>query len=456
MARARLPQRISRRGILAAAGVSAAGPILAACAGPWGPGKAPEQAPGAPQAGAPTTIVVWAGGLTAEDIKTPQGQWAKWVRENFQEKFPKYKLQGEDHGWDQALRTGLLTAIAGGNMPEVTTGEAFVHEFAALGAFAPVPGLSVKHFAYGPVAGSVYKGQLYGVPIYTSPFALETNRRVAEKAGIDPSKPPKNWDDLVLNSDKAAKAGAGNYFGFNLYGPAPNRIYGTVLRTIPWINQTGKPLGDDDGTKAFFNSPEHVAAYELSRKLFKTADPGNSFSGDEGKLYAYLWQDKALYQASATWNAYNAQEAGGDSVFHPLPRQNAGVSGNVVLGNEVYSPLAKAKNRDGALDFVKFMAEPATQRQVGQVLGFRLPTVAEVLKDPQLERLPAYQAVPAAMRVFADILLTEDVRPVPPYSKNADKIWIAWGDAFGKILQTSDPVKPILDSLQADVERLIR
>ena len=30
--------------------------------------------------------------------------------------------------------------------------------------------------------------------------------------------------------------------------------------------------------------PEQVAAYELSRKLFKTADPGNTFSGDEGKL----------------------------------------------------------------------------------------------------------------------------------------------------------------------------
>ena len=62
---------------------------------------------------------------------------------------------------------------------------------------------------------------------------------------------------------------------------------------MPWINQTGKSLGDDDGTQAFFNPPEHVAAYEFSRKLFKTADPGNTFSGDEAKLYSYLWEDKA-------------------------------------------------------------------------------------------------------------------------------------------------------------------
>ncbi|HEV8635125.1 MAG TPA: extracellular solute-binding protein [Chloroflexota bacterium] len=407
-------------------------------------------------AGTAGTVVVWAGSLAATDMATPIGQWAKWVRDTFKEKNPKFEVKAESHGWDQELRTGLLTAIAGGVVPEVTTGEAFVHEFAALGAFVPVPDLTPKYFAYGPVAGSIYKGQLYGVPIFTSPFGLETNKRTAEKAGLDPTKPPKTWDELVANSEKAKQAGGTNFVGFNLYGPAPNRIYGAVLRTIPWINQTGKPLGDDDGTQAFFNAPEHVAAYEFSRKLFKTADPGNTFSGDEGKLYGYLWQDKAVYQASATWNTYNALDAKAESVFHPLPRKDANVSGNVVLGNEVYSPLAKAKNRDGAIALVKFMAEPETQRQVGKVLGQRLPTTAEVLKDPELEKLPAYTKVSAAMRTFADILLTEDVRPVPPYAKNADKIWIAWGDAFGKILQSSEPIKPILDQLQQDVEKLLK
>jgi ABC-type glycerol-3-phosphate transport system substrate-binding protein len=423
---------------------------------PAKPTTAPAAAAPAAAGGTAGTVVVWAGSLANTDMSTPGGQWAKWVRDTFKEKNPKYEVKAEEHGWDQTLRTGLLTAIAGGVVPEVTTGEAFVHEFAALGAFVAVPDLTPKYFAYGPVAGSVYKGQLYGVPIFTSPFGLETNKRTAEKAGLDPNKPPKTWDELVANSEKAKQAGGTNFVGFNLYGPAPNRIYGAVLRTIPWINQTGKPLGDDDGTQAFFNAPEHVPAYEFSRKLFKTADPGNTFSGDEGKLYGYLWQDKAVYQASATWNAYNALDAKAESVFHPLPRKDSNVSGNVVLGNEVYSPLAKAKNRDGAVALVKFMAEPETQRQVGKTLGQRLPTTAEVLKDPELEKLPAYTKVSGAMRTFADILLTEDVRPVPPYSKNADKIWIAWGDAFGKILQTSDPVKQILDQLQQDVEKLLK
>ena len=389
-------------------------------------------------------------------MAVPQGKWADWVRKTFMEKNAQFEIDAQDKGWDQALRTGLLTAIAGNAAPEVTTGEAFVHEFAALGAFNVVPDLPIKHFAYGPVAGSIYQGQLYGVPILTSPFALETNKRTAEKAGLDPTKPPKTWDELVVNSEKAKAAGKGEYIGFNLYGPAPNRIYGAVLRTIPWINQTGKPLGDDDGTQSFMNSKEHVAAYELSRKLFATADPGNTFSGDEGKLYAYLWQDKGVYQLSATWNIFNSIDNKAESLFHPMPRQDINRSGNVVLGNEVYSSLKKAKNQEGAIAVQKFMADPETQKQAGIVLGSRLPTVASVLSDPALETLAGYAKAPVAIRVFADILLKEDVKPVPPYSKNADKVWIAWGDAFGKILQSTDPIQPILDKLQADVERLIK
>jgi hypothetical protein len=59
------------------------------------------------------------------------------------------------------------------------------------------------------------------------------------------------------------------------------------------------------------------------------------------------------------------------------------------------------------------------------------------------------------MQTFANILAQEDVHPVPPYAKNADKVWIAWGDAFGKVLQSSDSVKSILDALQDQVTKLI-
>ncbi len=157
------------------------------------PTNTPAPAAQAAPAKGAVTVVVWAGSMAATDTSTPGGKWAQWVIKTFQDKNPGITIKAEDHGWDQALRTAVLTAIAGGNVPEITTGEAFVHEFASLGAFADVrdAGLNAEMFAPGPVKGSIFKGKLYGVPIFTSPFALETNVRVAKKAGLDPDNPPK-------------------------------------------------------------------------------------------------------------------------------------------------------------------------------------------------------------------------------------------------------------------------
>src|SRR5919204_1051212 len=357
-------------------------------------------------------------------------------------------------GGASAVGTALLTAIAGGNVPDVTTGEAFVNEFAALGAFAPVE--TAEKFAPGVQVEATYKGKLYGVPLYTSPFGLETNVRVAKKAGLDPESPPKTWDELLANSTKAAQAGNKEYFGFNVYGAAPSLIYGTVLRAMPWVNQTGAPVGSDDGTKVTFNAKEAVPAYEFLRKLFKTADPGNSFSGDEGKIYSFLWQDKATYQVSATWNIFNSRDQKAESVFHPLPTPAPGKTGNVPLGTEIFSPLAKSKNKDIAADFAAFMGDKETQKQVGNILGNRLPTNMALLTDANLAKSPAYQGVEKSIQTFMDILANENVRPIPPWPKNADKIWGAWSDAFAKVLQSEEPIQGIMDNAQQAAERLLR
>lgn len=477
---------ISRRALIRGVGLGVAagvsGALLAACGGGAAPspttaasgaataaGATPTQAPAATSApvsasgGAPArgsaVLVIWAGSFAnlekrLQEPKDTGAKYAKWVVDNFTAKHPGLQIRAEDHGWSEALRTALLTAVAGHNVPDVTTGEAFVHEFAALGAFAPVP--TQDRFVDPVKQEASWKGQYYGIPAYTSPFALETNVRVAKKAGIDPYSPPKTWDELLQNSIKAAKAGAGAYFGFNVYGAAPSLIYGTVLRAMPWINQTGHPLGDEDGTKIFFNDKEAYPAYEFLRKLFKTADPGNSFSGDEGKIYSFLWQDKAVYQESATWNIFNARDAGAESIFHPLPTPAPGKTGNVPLGTEIFSPLKESKALDAAIEFCAFIGSAEAQKQVGNLLGNRLPTNLDVLASPDLTKAAGYQGVEKAISTFAEILANEKTYPIPPYSKNADKIWTIWSDAYAKVLRTEEPIDSIMNAAQNQAERLLK
>lgn len=427
------------------------------------PTMAPTSAPAAAAVTAPTkggtTVVIWAGSFANLDKRLQKptdtgAKFAKWVVDAYTAQNPSVTIRAEDHGWSEALRTALLTALAGHNVPDVTTGEAFVHEFAALGAFAPVP--TADKFAESVKVEAFTKGQMYGIPAYTSPFALETNVKVAKEAGLDPTSPPKDWNTLVANSVKAAQAGAGKYFGFNLYGAAPSLIYGTVLRAMPWINQTGHPLGDAEGTKIMFNDNNAFPAYELSRKLFKTADPGNSFSGDEGKIYSFLWQNKAVYQVSATWNIFNARDAGAESVFDPLPTPAPGKTGNVPLGTEIFSPLKESKVLDSAVAFAKLIGTAETQKQVGNLLGNRLPTNLEVLTSPDLTKAAGYQGVEKPITTFAKILAQETMYPIPPFSKNADKIWTIWSDAYAKVLRSNEPIDSIMNSAQQRAERLLK
>jgi multiple sugar transport system substrate-binding protein len=407
----------------------------------------------------PTTLTIWAGSFANLQKRlqaTPKdtgAEWAQWVVSHFEQANPGVTIQAEDHGWSAALRTALLTAIAGHTVPDVTTGEAFVHEFGALGAFATVP--TNDKFVASVSQEAEFKGQFYGIPAYTSPFALETNVTVANEAGLDPNTPPKTWDELLQNSIKAATAGKGKYFGFNVYGAAPSLIYGTVLRAMPWINQTGHPLGDDLGTKILFNDPGALPAYELCRNLFKTADPGNSFSGDEGKIYSFLWQNKAVYQESAVWNIFNAQDFKAQTLYHPLPTKVPNKTGNVPLGTEIFSPLKASKIVDSAAAFCAFLGTPDTQSQVGNILGQRLPTNIAVLASPDLTKAAGYQGVEGPIKTFADILANETMYPIPPYTTNADKIWTVWSDAFAKVLQTSESIQSIMDSAQNQAQHLL-
>jgi len=409
-------------------------------------------------------IVLWWG--SGFDIETkleqdPNNTDALWARELltiFEDRYTNVKVKCEDHGWDEPLRTGLLTAIAGGNVPEVTIGEAYVHEFATLGALAEI-NVDPDEFAWGCIAGAYLDGKVYGVPAFTSSFALEINRKVVGDSGLDPDYVPQTWDEILDQSMKIFKAGeeGKNWFGFTVYGPTPTRTYGAVLRALPWINRSGGLLGDDAGTKASFNDPKAIAAYQMLRDLFKTTDPGTSLSEHEEKVGGALWDNKSAYQVSATWDCYSARRLEADTVYAPVPLCIEGCTrSNVVLGNLTFSPLKAAKNVEMGAKWCEFLAEADTQWLIAKIRGSVMPTVKRVLESPSLVQQPGYAGLEKEMAVHAEILLNEELHPVPPFKKNPSRIWALWSDVFAKILLSDEPLQILLDGMQTEVEKLMK
>ena len=391
--------------------------------------------------------------------KDSTAYWDKWLVENFEAQNPGVTVKGEDHGWDEPLRTGLLTAIAGGTAPDTTIGEAFVHEFAALGAFSEVTDVKPDDFVPDSVRGAMVDGKLYGIPAFTSSFALEINRTILEKSGLDKNKTPKDWNDMLEMSTAIFNKGnkGKDWFGFTVYGPTPVRTYGSALRAMPWVNRSGALMGPDDGSKATFNDPKGVAAYEMLRSLFKTTDPGTSMSEDEAKVGGAVWDNKAAMQLSATWDAQSAFNRKADTVFVPIPNCTADGchAANVVLGNLTESPLKKGKQPELGVKWCQFLAKVDTQAQIGKIRGGVLPTLKSALQDETLTKQTPYNGYSDAIEVMRKILLSEDTHPTPPFAKNASKIWNMWSDVFGKILLTETPVKDLLDQMQSQAEKFL-
>lgn len=212
-----------------------------------------------------------------------------------------------------------------------------------------------------------------------------------------------------------------------------------------------------DGERATFNDPRSIPAYELLRSLFKTSEVGAALSDDDEMIGSVLWNNRACYQVSASWDAWYAHQRNANTIFVPLPAYpgEGAVTANTVVGNIIFSPLTTSANPELGVKLVEFLAEPETQWQVAKIRGFFLPALKSILADPNVTQQRPYEGFEDNLQVIVDTLLNETINPVPSFTKNAASIWENWNNVYGQILLTDMPIPTLLDQLQADIERLL-
>src|SRR4051794_38871633 len=223
---------VSRRKFLQSVAGLAGVSLLAACGGATTPsGTAPTAAGAAPAAGAATaapaaggtaeTTVEWWDSETGNDEEI-----TKKMIDTFRQKNPDIKINRAYIAQDQGTQANqkLLTAIAGGNPPDIYKFDRFiVSQFAAQDFLTDLTDLAnkagVKQEDYYPFAWEEanYNGKLYALPYDTDTRALWYNKDIFKEAGLDPEKPPTNTTELADISEKLTKKDGNKItrFGFN-------------------------------------------------------------------------------------------------------------------------------------------------------------------------------------------------------------------------------------------------
>ncbi|MCM3131260.1 ABC transporter substrate-binding protein [Paenibacillus polysaccharolyticus] len=150
-----------------------------------------------------TTVTMWHG-LTSIDLDNMNK-----VVKAFEEKNPTIKMKlvytESSEGSDQKL----LTAVAGGNPPDVALFDRFkVGTWAAQGSLTDLSSMAaesgIRKEMYYPFAWeeSSYQGKLYAIPMDTDSRLLFYNKDHFKEVGLDPDKPPQTIAELETAADK--------------------------------------------------------------------------------------------------------------------------------------------------------------------------------------------------------------------------------------------------------------
>jgi ABC-type glycerol-3-phosphate transport system substrate-binding protein len=452
---------INRRQFLKTAALTGTGALLAACGGQVVVTKEvikEVQVTTAPQQGE-KVLNAWTSGLDVtgwnKGDKNAGGYAVHEAQANaFKAKYPDVKLVWEDHGWDEALRQNIVTALLAGTPPDVIVGENFFQQYAYLKALLPLDEAITPEIADNSILGThkaaIYNGKTYGLSWFSGCFGFEGNPNVLKEAG-QKEELPTTWDDLLIVAEAVTKAGAGNYYGYTLQGPLGFSV-GGMFRVAVYMQQAGAMLVKaEDPFFPNFNDPKSIPVWEFVRKLMPFTPPGLAFDADEGKVYSQLFQGKSAMQIAGSWHTSWSKSSGLENALYGLvPYPKDGQPASYVVGNVIWGVMSATKLPDVATDWVMITQSDPVQSIILSG-STRLPATKKAI-----EAILNDANVGVPDKTYAKMLRDSDLGILPQWNKEPNKLNQTWNDLFAAVITTDTDIKQLADEAQSKAEEILK
>ncbi|HZG29293.1 MAG TPA: sugar ABC transporter substrate-binding protein [Ensifer sp.] len=204
-----------------------------------------------------------------------------WVRsgigDSFKETVKAYNAGHKDKvELTEVPQTDLVqkyaTAIAGGQAPDALSMDLiYTPSFAASGQLEDLTSWAkslpyFKSLSPSHVRLGTYEGHIYGLPLSVETSIFAWNKDLYKKAGLDPDKAPKTWEEITANAEKIRALGKDTY-GFYFSGGGCG---GCMIFTFtPLVWGAGADILSADGKKATLDTPQMRKAVEIYRNMVK-------------------------------------------------------------------------------------------------------------------------------------------------------------------------------------------
>ncbi|WP_026486781.1 ABC transporter substrate-binding protein [Caldanaerobius polysaccharolyticus] len=366
--------------------------------------------------------------------------------------------------------TKLLSAIASGSPPDVTWLDRFTAaQFAARNALTPLDeyikasDLDMSQYAKYTVDEVTFNGNIWALPWDTDTRILFWNKDLFKKAGLDPDRPPQDWDELLDYSKKLTITD--NKGNFKQIGFIPN--FGNSWLYLFGFQNGGKFLSDD-GRTALLNSPEIVQALEFMVK-------GYDILGGAKKINAYAstFQSEAndpfltgqvamlitVNNAISSYARYKPDLNYG-AALPPAPKGKQKITWS---GGWSWAIPRGAKHPKEAFEVIKWLTTEGIKEQAAGAAAFNKSQGRKYYVPFPAAYLPANEeliktyvdpidnpSIKNAIKVGMDAMSVSRARPVSPVGET---LWTEHSRAIDKAIYHEMGAKEALDAANQNVQK---
>ncbi|MCT7352347.1 extracellular solute-binding protein [Streptomyces sp. 15-116A] len=309
------------------------------------------------------------------------------------------------------------------------------------------------------VLGMLKQGdKLYGLPTSNYTMGLMVNRKLFEKAGLDPDNPPRTWDEVRTAAKKIAGLGDG-IAGYGDYSAGNNGGWHFTAE----MYSRGGDVVDASGKKAAFNDDiGRALAEDLRAMRWEDDSMGKTQLLKWGDLQKQIASDKlGMFIAAPDNIAYMVQQLGAEYDnfgMGPIPGgENTLAGGNAYMIKKGISP-DKVKAAVAWLNFKnltvgKGQFDWARTKADGLPVGLPQPNfwLGESKKKDDANRAESATMNVAAFKAFMD-------NPVPskPEPPKAQEIYKILDTVMSGILTNEDAdIDKLLDTAESQVNQVL-
>lgn len=302
---------------------------------------------------------------------------------------------------------------------------------------------AMKDYFPGMVQACTWQGKLTALPWFVDSGMLYYRKDLLADLNV---RAPETWAELIDAAKQLTSSGKCK-LGF-LWQAKQAEVL--VCDLVSFIGSNGGAILESDGKTVLIAEEPAVEAVQLMHDLIRKykVSPEDVLSWDEEPSRRPFTGGDAVFLRNWSYVWKVAQNESESSVVNkvgvvPLPHFPSKKSA-AALGGYQYGVNAYSKNREAAIDFVRWMSSPETQLQFALQLGL-CPTRASVLADPKIEQEQPF------MQQLKDVFVGAIPRPVTP---KYPQVTLVLQSQISRALTTGE-VKAELAAAKAKIQTIV-